>query len=38
MIYFVPLALPKVLTLGNAKKIELFFCISLVISYLCGLS
>ena len=38
MIYFVPLALPKVLTLGNAKEKLDFLCISLVISYLCGLS
>ena len=32
MIYFVTLASPKLLTLENEKKIELFFCVSLVIS------
>ena len=33
--FFVPLASPKVLSLGNKKKSELSFCISLTYSYLC---
>ena len=32
---FVPLTMSKVLPLGNEKKSELSFCISLVYSYLC---
>ena len=31
----VPLASPKILTLGNAKKICAFLCISLAYPYLC---
>ena len=34
---FVSLASPKVLPLGNEKKSELFFCISLAYSYLCSM-
>ncbi len=33
--FFVPLASPKVLSLGNEKKSLLFFCISLAYAYLC---